>query len=142
MKAHEEAIKSQSKQLEKLENDLLDLEIDKEAEEDEENDIISLTSCERDLTLAVLPALKDSCQKALSVTEAQSSNTYQRFGNVLADDFSRVGAGLAGSNFGNGRVHQEWKDTTAKNGGQVFVGRMDSEAFRNFWGTPLRRDGS
>ncbi|KAK4200376.1 hypothetical protein QBC40DRAFT_71396 [Triangularia verruculosa] len=139
LKAHEEAIRSQAKQLEKLENELIDLELDSAAEDDEENDIISVTTRERGVALAALVDLKHSCQKSLLVTEARSSNTYQKFGNVTAvDGLSRAGAGMAGSNFGDGKVHQEWKDTTASNGGQVFVGRMDNEAFRSFWGNQVR----
>ncbi|KAK3983801.1 hypothetical protein QBC44DRAFT_278540 [Cladorrhinum sp. PSN332] len=144
LRANGDALKSQSLQLDKIEKELKDLDIDSDdgtgLRSDDDDDIIPITAGERDLTLnAVLPVLKRSCRRALEITEAQGHGTYQRFGGVVADGFSKVGAGMAGSNFGGGRVYQEFKDTTATNGGQAFVGRMDIEAFKIFWGGPVAR---
>lgn len=115
------------------------MEIDEDAEVDNDNDIIPITIRERDLTLAILPVLQKACDEALAVTLAQANNTVQKFGNVTADDYSKVGGGVAGSNLGSGSVHQEFKDTKAINSSQAFVGRMDSQAFKDFWGSPMRK---
>lgn len=133
---HEDALRSQSQLLVNIEKDIKDLEIDEEAEADETNDIIAITTRERDLTLAILPVLQKSCAEALAVTEAQANNTTQRFGNVTAEDFSKVGAGVVGSHLGTGNVQQKWGDTKATKSSQAFVGRMDGQAFRDFWSSP------
>ncbi|KAF5700798.1 hypothetical protein FGLOB1_10590 [Fusarium globosum] len=137
-----EALKVQSQRLVTIEKDVNDLELDEEAEVDETNDIIPITTHERDLTLTILPILKKACAEALSVTEAQSNNTYQKFGDVTAEDSSKVGAGVAGSNFGTGNVQQEFGNTKAKNSSQAYVGRMDSQAFKDFWNSPTSKPDS
>ncbi|KAF2034115.1 hypothetical protein EK21DRAFT_85565 [Setomelanomma holmii] len=138
----EEALNLQSQHLLDIERDIKDLEIDEDAEADETNNIISITTRDRDLTLAVLPVLQKACAEALAVTEAQASNTHQRFGSVTADDFSKVGAGVAGSNFGTGNVQQEFKDTKATKSSQAFVGRMNNQAFNSFWNSPMAKPNS
>lgn len=116
-----------------------DLAIDEEVENDPDNDVIPITRSERDLTLTILPLLKQVCEQAFSVTDAQINNTYQKFEKTTADDHSRAQAGIAGSDLGSGYVNQEFGKTEAKKFSEVFVGRMGNQASKEFWNRPLAK---
>jgi hypothetical protein len=135
LEKQEEALKSQSAKLIAIENDMKDLVISPSAE-DPDNDIIPITSEERDLTLSILPVLKQTCKEALAVTtQVRTKQVFE--GKMITDKDARAVEGVVGEAKGN--VDQTFKgDTITKNGSEVVRGQMDAESFKVMWARSLR----
>ncbi|CZR54132.1 uncharacterized protein PAC_04015 [Phialocephala subalpina] len=141
LEKQEEALKSQSAKPTTIENDMKDLVISPSAE-DPDNDIIPITSEESDLTLSILPVLKQTCKEALAVTT--QVRTKQVFGGkMITDKDARAVEGVVGKPQGN--VDQTFKgDVITKDGSEAVRGQMYAESFKVMWARSLRvpDDGS